>query len=143
MSKILGLALLAALAGGAFVWRQLTYRQPIVSLAPFGDRNFLIGTVMNFVSGMSLYSGTFVLPLYLAQVRGYSPGQVGTTMLVSGLAILAAPIAGRVIRAMDLRIGMVLGFSLVGVGLGRGDPCRVRLGLQRVPGAAGLSAWGR
>ncbi|MBP8247468.1 MAG: MFS transporter, partial [Phenylobacterium sp.] len=63
----------------------------------------------------------FVLPLYMAQVRGYSPGQVGTTMLVSGLAMfLAAPIAGRVIRAMDLRIGMVLGFSLVGVGLGQG-----------------------
>ncbi|MDO9249467.1 MAG: DHA2 family efflux MFS transporter permease subunit [Phenylobacterium sp.] len=118
---ILWLSVLAALAGAAFVWRQLTYRQPIVSLAPFSDRNFVIGTVMNFVSGMSLYSGTFVLPLYLAQVRDYSPGQVGTTMLVSGLAMfLAAPIAGRVIRAMDLRIGMVLGFSLVGIGLGQG-----------------------
>ncbi|MES2343741.1 MAG: DHA2 family efflux MFS transporter permease subunit [Pseudomonadota bacterium] len=119
--KILWLTVLSALAGAAFTWRQLTYRQPIVSLAPFTDRNFTLGTVMNFVSGMSLYSGTFVLPLYLAQIRGYSPGQVGTTMLVSGLSMfLAAPIAGRVIRTMDLRIGLVLGFSMVGVGLGQG-----------------------
>lgn len=119
--KILWLSVLAALAGVAFAWRQLTYRQPIVSLAPFTDRNFALGTVMNFVSGMSLYSGTFVLPLYLAQVRGFSPGQVGTTMLVSGLTMfIAAPIAGRLIRTMDLRIGLVVGFSLVGIGLGQG-----------------------
>ena len=118
---ILWLCVLVVISGTAFAWRQLTYRQPIVSLAPFGDRNFVLGSMMNFVSGMSLYSGTFVLPLYLAQIRGYSPGQVGTTMLVSGLTMfLSAPIAGRVIRALDLRVGMVLGFSLVGIGLGQG-----------------------
>ena len=118
---ILWLSVLSALTGAAFIWRQLTYRQPIVSLAPFQDRNFTLGAMMNFVSGMSLYGGTFVLPLFLAQIRGYSPAQVGTTMLVSGLTMfLAAPTAGRVIRTMDLRVGMVLGFGLVGVGLGQG-----------------------
>ena len=118
---ILWLTVLCVLAGAAFIWRQLTYRQPIVSLAPFRDRNFTLGTIMNFVSGMSLYGGTFVLPLFLAQIRGYSPAQVGTTMLVSGLTMfLAAPIAGRVIRAMDVRIGMILGFALIAVGLSQG-----------------------
>jgi len=118
---ILWLTVLSAVCGVAFVWRQLTYRQPIVSLAPFQDRNFTLGAIMNFVSGMSLYGGTFVLPLFLAQIRGYSPAQVGTTMLVSGLTMfVAGPIAGRIVRAMDLRIGMVVGFSMIGLGMSLG-----------------------
>jgi DHA2 family multidrug resistance protein len=118
---ILWLTVVAVTTGAAFIWRQLTYRQPIVSLAPFQDRNFTLGSVMNFVSGMSLYSGTFVLPLFLAQIRGFSPAQVGGTMLVSGLTMfLTAPVAGRIIRAMDMRLAMFLGFSLVALGLGQG-----------------------
>jgi DHA2 family multidrug resistance protein len=118
---ILWLTVLCVLTGVGFIWRELTYRQPIVSLAPFRDRNFTIGTVMNFVAGMSLYGGTFILPLFLAQIRDFTPAQVGGTMLVSGLTMFAAaPIAGRVIRAMDLRIGMVIGFVLIGLGLSQG-----------------------
>ncbi|MFN3521351.1 MAG: DHA2 family efflux MFS transporter permease subunit [Phenylobacterium sp.] len=118
---ILWLTVLSVICGAAFIWRQIAYRQPIVSLAPFQDRNFTLGSLMNFVAGMSLYGGTFVLPLFLAQIRGYSPAQVGTTMLVSGLTMFAAaPIAGRVIRAMDLRIGMIIGFTLIALGLSHG-----------------------
>jgi DHA2 family multidrug resistance protein len=82
---ILWLTVAAAIAGVAFVWRQLAYRQPIVSLRPFADRNFTLGILMTFVSGMSLFGGTFLLPLFLGQIRGYSAAQVGTTMLVSGV----------------------------------------------------------
>lgn len=115
---ILWLTVLSVCAGAAFIWRQLTYRQPIVSLRPFQDRNFTIGTMMNFVTGMSLFGGTFLLPLYLAQIRGYSPGQVGTTMLVSGLSMfISAPFIGRLVRMMDYRVGMVIGFGLVAIGL--------------------------
>ena len=118
---ILWLTVVSVVAGAAFIWRQLTYRQPIVSLAPFRDRNFTLGSIMNFISGMSLFGGTFILPLYLAQIRAFSPAQVGTTMLVSGLAMfLSGPISGRIIRAMDFRVGMILGFGLVALGMGQG-----------------------
>jgi DHA2 family multidrug resistance protein len=33
----------AAIAGPAFVWRSLTYRNPIVELRAFGNRNFMVG----------------------------------------------------------------------------------------------------
>ncbi|WP_309606323.1 DHA2 family efflux MFS transporter permease subunit [Phenylobacterium sp.] len=118
---ILWLTVLAAVTGAAFIWRQLTYRQPIVSLKPFGDRNFTLGIVMTFVTGMSLFGGTFILPLYLGQVRGYSSAEVGTTMLVSGLTMfLSAPIAGRVVSRIDARVAMVIGFSLTAWAIGLG-----------------------
>ena len=112
-SVILWLAVLSVLAGAAFVWRQLVYRQPIVSLKPFGDRNFALGILMTFVTGVSLFGGTFLMPIFLGQVRGFSSAEVGTTMLISGLTMfLAAPVAGRVVRLMDARISMIGGFAL-------------------------------
>jgi DHA2 family multidrug resistance protein len=118
---ILWLTVLAATSGGAFIWRQLSYRQPIVSLKPFADRNFTLGVTMTFVTGMSLFGGTFLLPLYLGQVRGFSSAEVGTTMLVSGLTMfLSAPICGWMVRQMDARIAMVIGFALTGWAIGLG-----------------------
>jgi len=110
---ILWLTVAAVLTGIAFIWRQLSYRQPIVSFTPFHDRNFSLGIVMIFISGASLFGGTFLLPIFLGQVRGFSSAEVGTTMLVSGLSMfLSAPIAGRLIRIVDVRVAMVVGFAL-------------------------------
>lgn len=110
---ILWLTVTAAVTGVAFVWRQLSYWQPIVSLKPFGDRNFTLGILMTFVTGVSLFGGTFLMPIFLGQVRGFSSAEVGTTMLVSGLAMfLSAPVAGRFVRMMDARIAMIGGFAL-------------------------------
>lgn len=118
---ILWLTVLAGLTGVAFIWRQLTYRQPIVSLKPFRDRNFSLGILMTFVTGVSLFGGTFLLPVFLGQVRGFSSAEVGTTMLVSGLTMfLSAPIAGRATRWMDPRVAMFCGFSVAAWAIGLG-----------------------
>lgn len=110
---ILWLTVTAVLTGIAFIWRQLVYWQPIVSLKPFRDTNFALGILMTFVTGVSLFGGTFLMPIFLGQVRGYSSGEVGTTMLVSGLAMfLSSPVAGRLVRMFDLRISMVVGFAM-------------------------------
>ena len=118
---ILWLGVLVPIAGVTFIWRQLTYRQPIVSLRPFTDRNFSLGMVLNFISGMSLYGGTFLLPLYLAQIRQFSAAQIGTTMLVSGLTMfMAAPFLGRLVRMFDFRVSLVLGLLITAWGMGQG-----------------------
>jgi DHA2 family multidrug resistance protein len=121
-SVILWLAVTAVLAGVAFIWRQLTYWQPIVSLAPFRDRNFSLGILMTFVTGVSLFGGTFLMPIFLGQVRGFSSAEVGNTMLVTGLTMfLSAPLAGRVVRMMDARVAMIGGFALAAWGIQLGS----------------------
>jgi DHA2 family multidrug resistance protein len=112
-SKILWLTIAAALAGAAFIWRQLSYWQPIVSLKPFSDPNFTLGVVLTFVTGVSMFGGTFLMPLYLGRVRGFSSAEVGTTMLVTGLTMfLTAPLIGRIVRVIDARIAICGGFAL-------------------------------
>ncbi|MDB5422884.1 MAG: multidrug efflux transporter, permease protein [Phenylobacterium sp.] len=118
---ILWLTVLAGLSGVAFIWRQLAYRQPIVSLKPFADRNFTLGVMMTFITGVTLFGGTFILPVFLGQVRGFSSAEVGTTMLASGLSMfLSAPIAGRVTGWVDPRVAMVAGFGVAAWAIGLG-----------------------
>ncbi len=115
---ILWLTVTAVIGGAVFVWRQLSYRQPIVSLRPLGDRNFSIGAVMNFILGVNLFGGMFVLPLFLGQVLRYSASQVGTTLVVSGLTMfLTSPLVGRFIRRIEPRITLITGFLLAAFGL--------------------------
>jgi DHA2 family multidrug resistance protein len=115
---ILALAVLALVSGVVFVWRQLSYSNPIVELRAFANRNFTIGLLMTAVSGASLFGGTFLLPQFLGRVRHYSASEVGTTMVVSGLSMFATgPLAGRLVRQMDPRIPMFIGFMLAGWGM--------------------------
>ncbi len=115
---ILGLSVLAAVTGVVFVWRQLTYKNPIVELRAFANRNFSIGVLMTAVSGASLFGGTFLLPQFLGRVRHYSASEVGTTMVISGLSMFATgPLAGRLVRKVDPRVPMFIGFLLAGWGM--------------------------
>ena len=117
-SLILWLTIVAVLGGVVFVWRQLTYRNPIVELRAFANRNFTVGVLMTAVSGASLFGGTFLLPQFLGRVRQYSASEVGTTMVISGLSMfLTGPIAGRLVRKTDPRIPMCVGFMLAGFGM--------------------------
>ena len=115
---ILWLGVLAAITGPAFIWRTLTYYNPVVELRAFANRNFMVGVVMTFIVGAALFGGTFLLPLFLSRVRHYSAAEVGTTMVVSGLAMFAtAPFAGRLVRKVDARILMFGGFMFCAWGM--------------------------
>ncbi len=115
---VLWLTVVAVIGAALFIWRQLTYYNPIVELRAFANRNFLIGVVMTAVSGATLFGGTFLLPQYLARIRNFSSAEIGTTMIVSGLSMfVTGPIAGRIVRTVDPRIPMFIGFSLAGWGM--------------------------
>lgn len=117
-SHILLLAVVAAITGPAFIWRSLTYRNPIVELRAFTDRNFSVGVIMTFITGAALFGGTFLLPLFLGRIGGFSSAEVGTIMVVSGLAMfLTAPVAGLIARKVDPRIPMFVGFLMAAWGM--------------------------
>ena len=103
--------IVSAIASGLFFWRVLSYHQPIVDLRTFTNRNFALGSFYTFIVGSGMYSTTYLIPLFLAQVRGFSAWQIGMTVVVAGLAQMAlSPISTQVARRIDLRI--MLGFGL-------------------------------
>jgi DHA2 family multidrug resistance protein len=104
--------LVSATAGLFFFWRVLRYRQPIVDLRVFRDRNFSIGSFYTFMIGTGLYGATYLVPLFLAQVRGFSALQIGQTVVVTGLTqMLVSPLSAWVAKRIDLRLMLALGIG--------------------------------
>jgi DHA2 family multidrug resistance protein len=99
--------------GGLFFWRVLTYRQPIVDLRAFLNRNFAFGSFFTFTVGIGMYGTTYLVPLFLAQVRGYNALQIGLTIIVTGLVTMVmSPLSTVVARRLDLRLMLAVGFGL-------------------------------
>jgi MFS transporter, DHA2 family, multidrug resistance protein len=109
---------LSGVAGCLFFWRVLSYRQPIVDLRTFGNRNFAVGSFFTFMMGIGMYGTTFLVPLFLAQVRGYSALQIGETVVVVGLAqLVLSPLAPRIARHLDLRVMLAIGIAVFAVSM--------------------------
>ena len=101
-----------------FFWRVLTYHQPIVDLRTFTNRNFALGSFYTFIVGTGLYGATYLVPLFLAQVRGFSSLQIGETVVVTGLAQMAiSPFTTHIARNIDLRIMLAFGMGLFAVAM--------------------------
>lgn len=110
---IRGAIIVSAVAGGLFFWRVLSYRQPIVDLRAFLHRNFALGAFYTFVMGIGMYGTTYLVPLFLAQVRGFSALQIGETVFVVGVAqLVLSPFNVYIARAMDLRLMLAIGLGL-------------------------------
>src|SRR6267142_2811206 len=110
---------LCLLTGGLFVWRTLRAAHPIVQLSTFRDRSFAIGCVLSFCLGVGLFGSVYLIPVFLAFVRGHDALEIGSTMLVTGVAQLAiAPIAVALERRVDARLLTGVGFALFALGLG-------------------------
>ncbi len=109
-------AIVCVLSAVFFFWRVLTAKEPIVDIRAFANRNFSLGCSFSFCVGIGLYGLTYLYPRYLAEVRGYSALQIGETVFVTGVAMfLSAPIIGRLMQKIDMRILIALGvliFSL-------------------------------
>jgi MFS transporter, DHA2 family, multidrug resistance protein len=116
---VLALAAVAIIAGGAFVRRSLARAAPLVDLSTFGDRDFALACLLSFVLGIGLYGSTYLLPVFLAFVRGHDALEIGEIMIVTGLAqLVSAPIAVMLERRLDARPLIGFGFLTFGVGLG-------------------------
>jgi len=111
-------AAISTVAGVLFFWRMLTRRDPLVELRAFRDLNFTFGSLFSFVLGIGLYGSVYLVPLFLARVRGYDSLQIGETMFVTGAAMfLSAPVAGQLARRMDLRLMLAVGLAMFGGGI--------------------------
>jgi MFS transporter, DHA2 family, multidrug resistance protein len=66
-----------------------------------------------------LFGSVYLMPVFLAYVRNHNAFEIGTIMLVTGVAqLVTAPIAGALEGRFDARYLSALGFGLFTLGLG-------------------------
>ena len=100
---------------GALVFFERSFfsEMPVLKLTPFRRLGFTLACAMNLVIGFGLYASTYLTPIFLGRVRGYSSLEIGTTVFVAGIFMtFSAPLAARLTTIIDQRIVMAAGFSL-------------------------------
>ncbi|UDL94425.1 DHA2 family efflux MFS transporter permease subunit [Lichenihabitans sp. PAMC28606] len=118
---VLGTLSASVIAVAVFLRRTSSVEHPLVDLRPLKDRSFAIGCGLSFILGMGLFGSTYLMPVFLALVRGHDPLEVGRIMLVTGVAqLLTAPLAVFLERRVDGRILAAIGFTLFGAGMALG-----------------------
>jgi DHA2 family multidrug resistance protein len=118
-AMVVGLMALSGLSGGAFAWRSLARSPPVVELRTLADRRFTVACLLSFVLGMGLFGSTYLMPVFLALVRGHDALRIGEIMLVTGIAqLLTAPLAVFLEKRIDARILAAAGFAVFAVGIG-------------------------
>ncbi|HEV7779862.1 MAG TPA: DHA2 family efflux MFS transporter permease subunit [Chitinophagaceae bacterium] len=106
----------AVFAGFFFLWRELTFHNPVVQLRVLKNRNLAIGTILSFVMGFGLYGSTFIIPLYTQQILGWTPLQAGMLMVPAALTTaFLMPFMGKMLQGgarpnLLISLGMLIFF---------------------------------
>jgi len=101
-----------------FLERSFRSGAPILRLSPFRKPTFAFACIFNVVIGFGLYSSTYLIPVFLGQVRGFNSLQIGQTVFVTGIAqILSTVITARASQRVDPRIVITFGLTLFAASL--------------------------
>jgi DHA2 family multidrug resistance protein len=114
----LAMAALVIVSGLATIVRCLRHHDPLVDVTAFKDRTFAMGAWFSFILGMALFGAIYLLPLFLGVVRDHGPLEIGTIMIVTGVAqLLTAPVATFAETRVPARRMTALGYALLAGGL--------------------------
>src|SRR6516164_11527537 len=111
-------AYIAGISGILFVVRSLTFARPVVDLGALTNRNFLVGCLLSFITGVGIFSTIYLTPLFLGYVRGFSAWQIGTAIFSTGAAsLIGVPIYIFLAKKFDTRWLMMLGLASFGLAM--------------------------
>jgi DHA2 family multidrug resistance protein len=107
-----GCFLVALVALAFFVVRELTAPVPAVDISLFKDPVFTSGTVIGGIMFAMLMSLTFLLPVFMQEVLGFTAMQSGLALMPRTLVMIAVtPIVGRLYNKVPPRL--FVGFGVV------------------------------
>jgi MFS transporter, DHA2 family, multidrug resistance protein len=113
---IIALTVVTGLSFIAFIWRELTFEQPIVDLRVLKSRQLAVGVVFAAALGLAMYSSIFILPVFLQSLHGFTAWQTGKVIFPGALAsAFTMAIIGRNANKLDARYTIVLGAGMFGV----------------------------
>ncbi|KKI90734.1 MFS transporter [Bacillus sp. SA1-12] len=97
----------------AFVIQQLKSENPMLDFRVFKYDMFSLSNVISVVITVAMYAGMFLLPIYLQNLRGFTPFESGLLMLPGALAMLVmSPISGILFDKFGPRPLAILGLLL-------------------------------
>lgn len=97
-----------------YIW-ELEYKNPVIDIRVFKDRNFLYGTVISSIINMIIYSTLLLVPMFVQSLLGYSPSMSGFSMFPRAISCFVGLIVfGELSRFIEPRLLTAIGFVIMG-----------------------------
>ena len=108
---IVALLVISGISLVTFVVHELETDVPVLDLKLFGSASYSAATALNFLLGISVFAGGFMLSLFCGTMLKYSALEIGLVFLRGNwLLVVLMPLMGRV-------VGRVSGRALIGAGI--------------------------
>ena len=99
-----------------FVVNELTHSNPLLNLRVLKSFDFSISLVISSVLTLALMGSSYILPLFLQNIRGYTAIQTGLIMLPSALVIgVLMPISGNLFDKIGAKPLVIPGIIILGI----------------------------
>lgn len=99
-----------------FVVNELTHENPLLDLRVLKIPEFSLSQGISCVLTFALMGGTYVLPLFLQNIRGYTPMETGLILFPSAIAVgFMMPVSGAVFDRVGAKPVVLPGMVLLGI----------------------------
>jgi EmrB/QacA subfamily drug resistance transporter len=96
-----------------FIWRELTMSNPMLELRVFKYDVFTITTVVGGAVNMSMLGAMLLLPIFLQNIRGFTPMQSGLLLLPGAILMgIMSPISGIIFDRIGARPLAIIGLLI-------------------------------
>jgi hypothetical protein len=99
---------------GFIAW-ELTCATPLLNLRVFGFGAFSACCVVSFMLGLGIFASTYIIPMFVQLVQGYTPTRSGLLLMPPGLVLgVMFPLAGMLSDRMSPMPPVIAGLALFG-----------------------------
>ena len=108
--------MIASLTGIGFIVWELMTPTPMLNLKLFTNRIYAGASVVAFIFGAGIYCSTFLIPLFVQTIQGYTPTRSGVLLMPAGLILaIVFPIAGRLTDRTPAFVTVMFGLAVFAV----------------------------
>lgn len=107
---------LACVSGVGFVAWELYTSAPMLNLRLFSIRVFAGAAIVAFIFGAGIYGSTYLIPLFVQTIQGYTPTRSGLLLMPAGFVLgLVFPLAGRLTDRLPAYTMVMFGLVLFAI----------------------------
>ena len=113
---IVGLSWSGAVLLLAFIVWELRTPEPMVNLKVFSISRYAAAAVVALIFGAGIYGSSYLVPLFVQTVQGYTPTRAGELLIPGGLILgIVFPIAGRLTDRLPAYAMIATGLFIFGL----------------------------
>ncbi|HEX7063991.1 MAG TPA: DHA2 family efflux MFS transporter permease subunit [Bacillales bacterium] len=111
--KVIGSLAVGVIALVLFIGRQLKSENPMLEFRVFKYNMFALTTLINMIITMAMFAGMILVPIYLQNIRGFTPLESGLLLLPGAILMgIMSPITGRIFDKIGARWLAVTGLAI-------------------------------